>query len=95
MDNGWIILLIIGLMFLGIYLYAYGTTNYAAKKEEKARQRKLAEAQEKEKRLKAEMAERQKQREENYRIANERSLEIQNELKRLAKQNKHGDKVDA
>jgi cbb3-type cytochrome oxidase subunit 3 len=95
MDNGWIILLIIGLMFLGIYLYAYGTTNYAAKKEEKARQQKLAEAQEKENRLKAEMAQRQKQREEKYRLANERSLEIQNELKRLAKQENHGKKIEA
>ncbi len=94
MDNGWIILLVIGLMFLSIYLYAYGTTNYAAKKEEKARQRKLAEAQEKELRLKAEMAERQKQREEKYRLANERSLEIQKELKRLAKLNKHNEKVE-
>jgi Flp pilus assembly protein TadB len=95
MDNGWIILLVIGLMFLSIYLYAYGTTNYAAKKEEKARQRKLAEAQEKELRLKAEMAERQKQREEKYRLANERSLEIQKELKRLAKLNKQNEKVEA
>jgi len=95
MDNGWIILLIIGLMFLGIYLYAYGTTNYAAHKEEKARQRKLAEAQEKEKRLKAEMAERQKLREENYRLANERSLEIKEELKRLEKLKQNRLKIEA
>ncbi|MCB0462653.1 MAG: hypothetical protein R2816_06685 [Flavobacteriaceae bacterium] len=83
MDNGWIILGIIALLFLSMYFYAYGTTNYAIKKEEKARQRQLAEAQEKEQRLKAEMAERQKQREEKYRLANERSLEIKKELKRL------------
>ena len=95
MDNGWIILGIIALLFLSMYLYAYGSTNYAIKKEEKARQRKLAEAQEKEQRLKAEMAERQKQREEKYRLANERSLEIQKELKRLAKLNKHSEKVEA
>lgn len=95
MDNGWIILGIIALLFLSMYLYAYGSTNYAIKKEEKARQRKLAEAQEKEQRLKAEMAERQRQREEKYRLANERSLEIQNELKRLAKLNKHSEKVEA
>lgn len=95
MDNGWIILGIIALLFLSMYLYAYGSTNYAIKKEEKARQRKLAEALEKEQRLKAEMAERQNQREEKYRLANERSLEIQNELKRLAKLNKHSEKVEA
>jgi len=95
MDNGWIILGIIALLFLSMYFYAYGSTNYAIKKEEKTRQRKLAEAQEKEQRLKAEMAERQNQREEKYRLANERSLEIQNELKRLAKLNRHHEKVEA
>ena len=95
MDNGWIILLVIGLMFLAMYAYAYGTTNYAVNREAKARLRKLAEAQEKELRLKAEMAERQKQREEKYRRANERSLEIQKELKRLAKLNKQTENVEA
>jgi predicted Holliday junction resolvase-like endonuclease len=88
MENGFIMLLVIALFFLSMYLYAYGTTNYAIWKEEKMRKRKLIESQKKEEQLKAEMAERQKQREEKYRIAHERSLEIQEELKRLEKFNK-------
>jgi Flp pilus assembly protein TadB len=88
MENGFIMLLVIALFFLSMYLYAYGTTNYASRKEEKARKRRLIEAQKKEAQLKAEMAERQKQREEKYRIAKERSLEIQKELERLEKFNK-------
>jgi hypothetical protein len=69
-----------------MYLYAYGTTNYAIKKEEKAIQRELAEAQEKEQAIKVEMLERQKEREEKYRISNARSIEIQQELERLKQQ---------
>ena len=86
MGGGLILLGIIGLFFLAMYLYAYGTTNYAIKKEEKAIQRKLAEAQEKEQSIKVEMLERQKEREEKYRISNARSIEIQQELERLKQQ---------
>jgi len=89
MENGWLILSIIALFFLSMYAYCYGTTNYAVWKEEKDRQRKVAEAQEKEQRIKAEMAERQKLRDEKYKMANARSLEIQKELKRLEKQKQH------
>lgn len=90
-----VLFLVMGVFFLSMYLYAYGTTNYAANKEEKARQRKLAEAQEKEQRIKAEMVERQKQREEKYRLANERSLEIKKELKRLEQLKQKLNKVEA
>lgn len=90
-----VLFLVMGVFFLSMYLYAYGTTNYAANKEEKARQRKLAEAQEKERKIKAEMVERQKQREEKYRLANERSLEIKKELKRLEKLKQKLNKVEA
>ncbi|MEZ4795865.1 MAG: hypothetical protein R2785_01735 [Flavobacteriaceae bacterium] len=90
-----VLFLVMGLFFLSMYLYAYGTTNYSSNREAKIRQRKLAEAQEKEQKIKAEMLERQKQREEKYRIANERSLEIQQELKRLAKMKQKAEKVEA
>ena len=90
-----VLFLVMGVFFLSMYLYAYGTTNYAAKKEEKIIQRKLAEAKEKEQRIKAEMAERQKQREEKYRLANERSLEIQQELERLEKLKLKREKIEA
>jgi len=78
-----------------MYLYAYGTTNYAGKKEEKARQKRLLEAEEKEKKIKAEMLERQKLREEKYSIANARSLEIQKELKQLEKLKQQRESVKA
>jgi len=89
MGGGLILLGIIGLFFLLMYLYAYGTTNYAIKKEAKAIQRRLIEAQEKEAAVKVEMLERQKEREDKYRIANARSIEIQQELKRLKQQREH------
>jgi len=95
MSGGLILLGVMALFFLSMYLYAYGTTNYAVKKEKKARQRKLIEAQEKEKRINAEMAERQKQREENYRVANARSKEIQKELKRLGKLKQKQESIEA
>lgn len=82
--DGLILLMVMGLFFLSMYLYAYGTTNYASKKEEKARQKRLLETKEREEKLKAEMTEKQKQREEKYRLANERSLEIKKEINRLA-----------
>jgi predicted choloylglycine hydrolase len=85
MENGRVILLVIALLFLCMYVYAYGTTYYAIKKEEWTKRRKLLAAQEKELRIKAEMQERQNQREEQYRIANARSLQIQQELKQLGK----------
>ena len=87
MENGWVILLVIGLLFLSMYVYAYGTTYYVIKKAERTKIRRLLAAQEKELRLKAEMQERQNQREEQYRIANARSLQIQKELKQLGKFN--------
>jgi hypothetical protein len=87
MENGWVILLVIGLLFLSMYVYAYGTTYYVIKKDERTKIRRLLAAQEKELRLKAEMQERQNQREEQYRIANARSLQIQKELKQLGKFN--------
>jgi Flp pilus assembly protein TadB len=95
MSGGLILLGVMALFFLSMYLYAYGTTSYAVNKEEKARKRRLLEAQEKEQRIKAEMAKRQKQREEQYRIANTRSLEIQKELKRLEKLKQTHTKVEA
>jgi len=95
MSGGLILLGVMALFFLSMYLYAYGTTNYAEKRAEKVRQRKRAKAKEKEQRIKVEMAERQKQREEQYRIANTRSLEIQKELKRLEKLKQKLYKVEA
>ena len=95
MSGGLILLGVMALFFLSMYLYAYGTINYAVNKEEKARKRRLLKAQEKEQRIKAEMTERQKQREEQYRIANTRSLEIQKELKRLEKLKQTHTKVEA
>jgi len=92
--DGLILLLVMGLFFLSMYLYAYGTTNYASKKEEKARQKRLLKAKEREEKLKAEMQERQKKREEKYRLANERSLEIKKELKRLAKQKEQYESIE-
>jgi cbb3-type cytochrome oxidase subunit 3 len=93
--DGLILLLVMGLFFLSMYLYAYGTTNYAAKKEEKLRQKKLLEAKEKEEKLKADMLERQKQRDEKYRLANERSQEIQKEIERLSKLKEQREKIEA
>jgi len=86
MSGGLVLLGIIGLFFLAMYLYAYGTTNYAVRKEEKAIQRRLIETQEKEEAIKLQMLERQKEREEKYRISNARSIEIQQELERLKQQ---------
>ena len=53
MSGGLILLGVMALFFLSMYLYAYGTTNYADKKEERLRQKRLRKAEEKEQRLKA------------------------------------------
>lgn len=95
MSGGLILLGVMVLFFLSMYLYAYGTTNLAGKKEEKARQKRALEAQEKAQKIKAEMLEKQKAREDKYRIAKERSLEIQNELKRLEKLKLQRENVNA
>ena len=95
MSEGLILLGVMGLFFLSMYLYAYGTTNYAGKKAEKARKRLLLEAQEKEQAIKSKMLERQNLREEKYRLANARSKEIQNELKRLGKLKQQSESVIA
>lgn len=94
MVEGLILLGVMALFFLSMYLYAYGTTNYASKKEEKARQRKLIEVQKKEQAIKVEMQERQKQREEKYGLATARSKEIKKELKRLRKLNQKHESVE-
>ena len=95
MSEGLILLGVMSLFFLSMYLYAYGTTNYARKKAEKARKRLLLEAQEKEQAIKSKMLERQNLREEKYRLANARSIEIQNELKRLGKLKQQSESVIA
>jgi len=95
MSEGFILLGVIGLFFLSMYAYAYGTTNYSVWKEEKTRQRKLLEAEKKEQQLKADMLEKQKQRDENYRIANVRSEEIKKELKLLEQLKHQHSKVEA
>ena len=95
MSGGLILLGVMALFFLSMYVYAYGTTNYAVKKQEKARKRKLIEAEEKEQRIKAEMQERQKQREEKYRAANARSKEIEKELKVLEQLKQKHESVEA
>lgn len=84
MSGGLILLTIMVLFIAAMYLYAYGTTDYLDYKAEKTKKRKLRKAEKKEQLIKLEMLERQKEREEQYRIANARSKEIQKELKRLA-----------
>ena len=83
MGSGIIILSIIAMLFLGMYLYAYGTTKFNAMKEERKNQKKLRETQEKEQQLEKERQDILSIREENSRLAATRSKIIKREIERL------------
>lgn len=83
MGSAFVILSIIGMLFLGMYLYAYGTTKYSAFKEKRKNQKMLRETLEKEEEINRERQERIRLREENSRLAEARSKLIKKEIARL------------
>lgn len=70
-------------MFGGIYVYVYGGEKLEAFREARAQRRKLKSQQEKDARIKADIASKQAAREEFYKTMRERSAEIKRELQRL------------
>ena len=79
MDNGYVILGIVGLLFLSMYGYAYASVAM-----EKAREKRAIKAEIKKEELRLEkMAINQKAREEKLNQLNKRSEEIKHELENL------------
>lgn len=85
MGSGIIILSIIALLFLGMYLYAYGTTKFSRDKENNEIQKQIKTASNKQDKFETERQERLRIREENSRLAELRSKLIKKEIKRLNK----------
>lgn len=81
MDNGYVILSIVALIFLSMYGFAYASVTIEKIKQRKA---KKVEKIEEELRLQ-EKAEKERLREEKLKEISKRSEEIKNELKRLEK----------
>ena len=83
MSQGVIVVIVMVVMFGGIYFYVFGGEKIANNRAAKADKRKQKAKQEKEARIKSDIAAKQAAREEFYRNLRERSEEIQRELKRL------------
>lgn len=77
-------LLLIGLLFLAMYAYAYGITYLEERQVEKSRQQRLDLLKQKNDRLRTIIAGKATARQEKYENLRQRSLEIQQELKALA-----------
>lgn len=85
MGSGIIILSIIALLFLGMYLYAYGTTRFNRDKEKKVNKKRLIKDEKQESKFEIERQKRLQIREENSKLAELRSKVIKKEIARLNK----------
>ena len=87
MSQGIILLIVMALFFGAMYGYAYITTDYRDRVNQRARAQKLKERQMRFQKIKAAMKQGRESIKEKYAKAEQRSIEIKNELKSLGSQN--------
>lgn len=78
-----ILFIVMGLFILSIFVYSFGTKGFTKYRDKLLSERRHSKSQKREQQFKTEMDYRQKQRDEFYRKARERSQEIQKELQHL------------
>lgn len=88
--NGITTLVMIGLLFLAMYAYAYGVTYLEERQVEKSRQKRLDILKQKNDRLRTIIEGKTSARQEKYDTLRQRSLEIQQELKALTNMKSEG-----